>query len=124
VSVAAQIIQNGIRAHDRPFGKDDPTPRTELAQECREGTGGLKRLELAVELEFSSGMQLEQSGAEFALEHFGEDRCFCGGDWPVSLLAGGYARTWKTYVTLLEELLSPAGQEKVLYKNAKHFYNL
>ena len=38
--------------------------------------------------------------------------------------SGGYARTWKTYVTLLEELLSPAGQEKVLYKNAKHFYNL
>ena len=61
---------------------------------------------------------------EFALEHFGEDRCFCGGDWPVSLLAGGYARTWKTYVTLVEELLSPAGQEKVLYKNAKQFYSL
>src|SRR5687768_10782951 len=25
---------------------------------------------------------------EFALTHFGEDRCMCGGDWPVSLLAG------------------------------------
>jgi L-fuconolactonase len=22
----------------------------------------------------------------FALEQFGSDRCFCGGDWPVSLL--------------------------------------
>jgi L-fuconolactonase len=61
---------------------------------------------------------------EFALEHFGEDRCFCGGDWPVSLLAGGYAGTWKTYITLLEELLNPAGREKVLYENAKQFYNL
>lgn len=61
---------------------------------------------------------------EFALEHFGEDRCFCGGDWPVSLLAGGYAATWKTYITLLEKLLNPAGQEKVFYKNAKSFYNL
>jgi L-fuconolactonase len=61
---------------------------------------------------------------EFTLEHFGEDRCFCGGDWPVSLLAGGYARTWKTYITLLEEILNPAGQEKVLYKNAERFYNL
>jgi L-fuconolactonase len=61
---------------------------------------------------------------EFALEHFGEDRCFCGGDWPVSLLAGGYAQTWKIYITLLEELLNPAGQEKVLYDNARQFYNL
>ena len=61
---------------------------------------------------------------EFTLQHFGEDRCFCGGDWPVSLLAGGYAGTWKTYITLLEKLLNPAGQEKVLYKNAKSFYNL
>ena len=61
---------------------------------------------------------------EFALQHFGEDRCFCGGDWPVSLLAGGYARTWKTYTTLLEKLLDPADQEKVLYGNAKLFYNL
>jgi Predicted metal-dependent hydrolase of the TIM-barrel fold len=61
---------------------------------------------------------------EFTVQHFGEDRCFCGGDWPVSLLAGGYARTWKTYITLLEKLLSPAGQEKVLYTNAKQFYNL
>ncbi len=61
---------------------------------------------------------------EFSLQHFGEDRCFCGGDWPVSLLAGGYARTWKTYFTLLENLLDPAGQEKVLYSNARSFYNL
>jgi L-fuconolactonase len=61
---------------------------------------------------------------EFALQHFGKDRCFCGGDWPVSLLAGGYARTWKAYITLLENLLDPADQEKVLYSNAKLFYNL
>jgi L-fuconolactonase len=61
---------------------------------------------------------------EFTLQHFGEDRCFCGGDWPVSLLAGGYTRTWKTYTTLLEKLLNTAGQEKVFYTNAKLFYNL
>ena len=61
---------------------------------------------------------------EFTLQHFGEDHCFCGGDWPVSLLAGSYTRTWKTYITLLEKLLNPAGQEKVLNRNAKLFYNL
>ena len=61
---------------------------------------------------------------EFALEHFGEDRCFCGGDWPVSLLADGYANTWKRYISLLEKILSPDAQDKVLYRNAKLFYNL
>jgi len=61
---------------------------------------------------------------EFALEHFGEDRCFCGGDWPVSLLADSYVNTWKRYVSLLERILSPDAQDKVLYRNAKLFYNL
>ncbi|HEY2349610.1 MAG TPA: amidohydrolase family protein [Puia sp.] len=61
---------------------------------------------------------------EFALEQFGEDRCFCGGDWPVSLLADGYANTWRRYVSLLEKLLNSKAQEKVFYKNARQFYNL
>jgi L-fuconolactonase len=61
---------------------------------------------------------------EFALEHFGEERCFCGGDWPVSLLADSYVNTWKRYVSLLEKILSPDAQDKVLYRNAKLFYNL
>jgi L-fuconolactonase len=61
---------------------------------------------------------------EFALQHFGIDRCFCGGDWPVSLLAGSYTNTWKTYKDILQELLSEKEQEKVFYSNAKQFYNL
>ena len=61
---------------------------------------------------------------EFALQQFGADRCFCGGDWPVSLLAGSYEGTWKTYVTLLEELIDVKAQEKVLCTNARRFYNL
>ena len=60
----------------------------------------------------------------FVLEHFGTDRCFCGGDWPVSLLAGSYERTWHSITSLLEKLLSPAEQSKVLYGNAKNFYRL
>ncbi|HUS00389.1 MAG TPA: amidohydrolase family protein, partial [Chitinophagaceae bacterium] len=34
---------------------------------------------------------------EFVLDIFGEDRCMCGGDWPVSLLAGSYKKTWSVY---------------------------
>lgn len=60
----------------------------------------------------------------YVLEHFGEDRCFCGGDWPVSLLAGSYQKTWTTYKTVLKTLLPEPAQEKVFYKNAQDFYNL
>ncbi|MBS1562927.1 MAG: amidohydrolase family protein [Bacteroidetes bacterium] len=60
----------------------------------------------------------------FALQHFGADRCFCGGDWPVSLLAGSYAASWKKYNDVLEKLLTTDEQEKVFWKNAVRFYKL
>lgn len=61
---------------------------------------------------------------EFVLEKFGEDRCLCGGDWPVSLLAGSYTKTWTTYKSVLGQLLDERGREKIFYKNAERFYNL
>lgn len=60
----------------------------------------------------------------FVLENFGEDRCCCGGDWPVSLLAGSYADTWKAYKEVMGELLNKLGQEKVFSVNATEFYKL
>jgi L-fuconolactonase len=61
---------------------------------------------------------------EFVLEHFGENRCCCGGDWPVSLLAGNYTNTWQHYVKVLSGALSDAALQKVLNTNAVAFYNL
>lgn len=61
---------------------------------------------------------------EFALYHFGADRCCCGGDWPVSLLAGSYEKTWTAYRTVITKYLDPASQAKVLYQNAERFYGL
>lgn len=61
---------------------------------------------------------------EFVLTHFGATRCFCGGDWPVSLLAGAYQRTWQTYRQTLRKLISEEDLAPVLYDNAKRFYNL
>ncbi len=61
---------------------------------------------------------------EFALKYFGPDRCFCGGDWPVSLLAGTYERTWDAYLSILDKSLDDEDWEKVTYKNAQRFYNL
>ncbi|HEY6505388.1 MAG TPA: amidohydrolase family protein [Chitinophagaceae bacterium] len=61
---------------------------------------------------------------EFALQHFGADHCFCGGDWPVSLLADNYINTWQTYKDIVQQLLSGGEQEKVFYSNAQQFYDL
>jgi L-fuconolactonase len=60
----------------------------------------------------------------FTLQHFGADRCFCGGDWPVSLLADSYVNTWQTYKDILQSLLPEKEQEKVFYSNAQKFYDL
>ena len=61
---------------------------------------------------------------EFVIDQFGADRCFCGGDWPVSLLAGSYIKTWNAYKTILSSLLSDSELEKVYYENAKRFYKV
>lgn len=60
---------------------------------------------------------------EFTLEHFGTDRCFLGGDWPVSLLAGTYNSAWKNYRTVIDELLPVAERSKIYYRNAANFYS-
>ena len=60
----------------------------------------------------------------FVFEHFGTERCFCGGDWPVCLLAGDYVGTWKAYREAIDDLLNEEEREKVYAKNAVAFYKL
>lgn len=60
----------------------------------------------------------------FVLEHFGVGRCVCGGDWPVSLLAGSYVKIWDAYKEILGTYLSERDQERVFYQNAVNFYQL
>lgn len=58
---------------------------------------------------------------EDALELFGPDRLMYGGDWPISELAGGYARTWDA----LTGILAPLGDEAraaVLAGTARRVY--
>jgi L-fuconolactonase len=60
---------------------------------------------------------------DFALEVFGPERCMCGGDWPVSVLAGGYGKAWGAYREALSH--HPADvQVQVLGKTAVSFYRL
>lgn len=63
-----------------------------------------------------------EGAIQFALEHFGVDRCFCGGDWPVALLAGSYERTWATYLSVIEKHTEDT--DKVYWGNAERFYGL
>jgi L-fuconolactonase len=65
-----------------------------------------------------------QPYTEFVLKHFGIDRCFCGSDWPVSLLANTYTGTWQIYKNVLKEMLAEGEQEKVFCTNAVKFYDL
>ena len=59
----------------------------------------------------------------YAIELFGTSRCFCGGDWPVALLAGPYEKAWLAYQEIFSEELAE-DQEKLLFENAVSFYRL
>ncbi len=56
-----------------------------------------------------------------ALEIFGANRLLYGGDWPISELAGGYARTWESVSGILASL-SDDEQFAVLEGTARRVY--
>jgi L-fuconolactonase len=72
---------------------------------------------------FGTGKDIQPYVA-YLLEQFGDDRCCCGGDWPVSLLGGSYLATWDQYKTVLSALLEEQPLHKVLHSNAISFYHL
>lgn len=65
-----------------------------------------------------------QPYVEYVIGLFGDDRCFCGGDWPVALLADTYAATWTTYREVLSKILNETAQDKIFRANAITFYAL
>lgn len=58
-----------------------------------------------------------------ALELFGVQRLMYGGDWPISVLAGGYTRVWNGLVPLFGAL-DDADREWMLGRTAAHFYRI
>lgn len=60
---------------------------------------------------------------DFALEAFGSERLMYGGDWPISLLAGGYTATWSGIKPLLDNL-NDIERENILGRSAFKFYGL
>ena len=60
---------------------------------------------------------------DLVLSAFGSDRVMFGSDWPVCLVAGGYAEV-KQLVTDFISKLSLIEQTKIMGTNAMQFYNL
>jgi len=60
---------------------------------------------------------------EIALDAFGPSRLMYGGDWPISILSGGYARHWEVLSTLIGELTNDE-QDLVLGGTATATYGL
>lgn len=60
---------------------------------------------------------------DHALDAFGPGRLMYGGDWPVSLIAGGYTRVWSGIDELLGGL-DAADRDLILAGTARSFYSL
>ncbi|GAB3537503.1 amidohydrolase family protein [Arthrobacter tecti] len=60
---------------------------------------------------------------ERALNLFGADRLMYGGDWPISVLAGGYERVWQGLSSLFDEL-DESERRAVLGGTAQKFYGI
>lgn len=60
---------------------------------------------------------------DHALDVFGPSRLMYGGDWPVSLIAGGYDRVWDGLSGLFAGL-RPEERDQILGATAKAFYRL
>ena len=58
-----------------------------------------------------------------ALDCFGADRLMYGGDWPISVLSGGYDRVWEGLSVLFDELPG-ADRAKILGTTALEFYRI
>jgi len=58
-----------------------------------------------------------------ALDLFGASRLMIGGDWPISVLAGGYERTWDALLALAAEL-TPSEAARLLGETAVRVYSI
>ncbi len=58
-----------------------------------------------------------------AMDCFGSERLMYGGDWPISILSGGYDRVWDALRELCDELAEP-DRDNILGNTAIDFYRI
>ena len=60
---------------------------------------------------------------DWTIDLFGPERCLSGGDWPVSVLAGGYVKTWTAYREIFSH--HPVeDQKQILHRTAQSVYDV
>jgi L-fuconolactonase len=81
-------------------------------------------LNTAAEWETWTGADLVES-IGFAVEVFGTERLLFGGDWPVAILAGDYAKVWAETNVALDQLgIDGAERAAILGDNAAALYSV
>lgn len=74
-----------------------------------------------------SGLPLDphaiSAGLDIALECFGPHRIMYGGDWPMTVPAGGYGRAWPLYRDALDAL-DPADRHAILVTTPERVYGM
>jgi L-fuconolactonase len=109
-----------------PIGLDDREPWWSLIGAAAEAPNVYAKVSGLYSATADSGAWTTDSVRPFverALEVFGAARLMYGGEWPISVLSGGYTRVWNGLRPIFDEL-SPADREQVLGRTAAEFYGL
>ncbi len=109
-----------------PIGRDDDQPWRDLIAAAAENPlvfAKVSGLYAATGDDAAWTPALLRPVIDHALEVFGTGRLMYGGDWPMSLLAGGYERVWLGVREALGSL-SPTEREAVFGGTATGFYGL
>jgi len=109
-----------------PIGLDGDAPWARLIARAAENPnvhGKVSGLYSATERMEDWSTDLIRPFFDHALEIFGPTRLMYGGDWPISVLAGGYTRVWNGLLPLFDEL-GATDREQLLGRTAASFYGL
>jgi L-fuconolactonase len=109
-----------------PVGLPDPEPWWSLIREASASPTVFAKVSGLYSATGDSGSWTPDAIRPFfdhALDCFGSDRLMYGGDWPISVLSGGYDRVWAGLSELFDELPDP-DRTNILGDTARAFYRI
>lgn len=109
-----------------PIGLDDREPWWSLIADAAKSSEVYAKMSGLYSATADSGSWTADSVRPYlhrALEVFGSSRLMFGGDWPISILAGGYDRVWDGLHELVSELPEP-DQARIWSESAIEFYGI
>jgi L-fuconolactonase len=109
-----------------PIGLDDREPWWTLIAQAAEFPHVFAKVSGLYSATADSGAWTPESIRPYfdrALEVFGPDRLMFGGDWPISILSGGYDRVWDGLGVLFAEL-DASDRDRILGGTAIEFYGI